>query len=90
LKTSGALYLELSNSGGDATDSGLRQAILEMSATVGSQVSVEFPDGKKAFGLAKDIDETGRLVVVNSERDTFGFSGRCAPPSEDLSGRIIR
>ena len=67
------LYLELSNAGGDATASGLRQAILEMSATVGSQVSVKFPGGKKAFGLAKDIDGTGRLVVV-SQNETLSVS----------------
>jgi BirA family biotin operon repressor/biotin-[acetyl-CoA-carboxylase] ligase len=57
------LYFELSVSGGDAQDSGLREAILSLSATVGQQVSVEFPNGKKAFGLAKQIDSTGRLVV---------------------------
>lgn len=68
-----SLYLELSNAGGDATASGLRQAILELSATVGSQVSVEFPDGKKTFGLAKDIDETGRLVVV-TQNETLSVS----------------
>jgi BirA family transcriptional regulator, biotin operon repressor / biotin---[acetyl-CoA-carboxylase] ligase len=67
------LYLELSKAGGDATDSGLRQAILEMSATVGSQVSVEFPDGKKVFGLAKAIDETGRLVV-ETQTETLSVS----------------
>ena len=67
------LYLELSKAGGDATDSGLRQAVLEMSATVGSQVSVEFPDGKKTFGLAKDIDETGRLVV-ETQHETLSVS----------------
>ena len=68
-----SLYLELSTSGGDATASGLRQEILELSATVGSQVSVEFPDGKKAFGLAKDIDETGRLVV-STQNETLSVS----------------
>ena len=57
------LYSELVSAGGSAEASGLRAAILDVSATVGSQVSVEFPDGKKAFGLAKDIDATGRLVV---------------------------
>jgi BirA family transcriptional regulator, biotin operon repressor / biotin---[acetyl-CoA-carboxylase] ligase len=57
------LYFELSVSGGDAQDSGLREAILSLSATVGQQVSVEFPNGKKTFGLAKQIDSTGRLVV---------------------------
>ena len=67
------LYLELSDAGGDATASGLRKAILEMSATVGSEVSVEFPDGNKAFGLASDIDETGRLVVV-TQNETLSVS----------------
>jgi BirA family biotin operon repressor/biotin-[acetyl-CoA-carboxylase] ligase len=57
------LYFELSVSGGDAQDSGLREAILSLSATVGQQVSVEFPNGKKTFGLAKQIDSTGRLVL---------------------------
>ena len=60
------LYLELNASGGDAQESGLRDAILKISATVGQQVSVEFPDGKKAFGLAKEIDAAGRLVVETS------------------------
>jgi BirA family biotin operon repressor/biotin-[acetyl-CoA-carboxylase] ligase len=46
---------------------------LELSATVGSQVSVEFPDGKKAFGLSKDIDETGRLVV-STQNETLSVS----------------
>lgn len=67
------LYIELSKAGGDATASGLRQAILELSSTVGSQVSVEFPDGKKAFGLAKDIDESGRLVVT-TQTETLSVS----------------
>jgi BirA family biotin operon repressor/biotin-[acetyl-CoA-carboxylase] ligase len=60
------LYFELSASGGDAEASGLRDAILRSSATVGQKVSVEFPDGKKAFGLAKQIDSTGRLVIETS------------------------
>jgi BirA family biotin operon repressor/biotin-[acetyl-CoA-carboxylase] ligase len=60
------LYFELSASGGDAEASGLREAILRSSATIGQQVTVEFPDGKKAFGLAKQIDSTGRLVVETS------------------------
>jgi BirA family transcriptional regulator, biotin operon repressor / biotin---[acetyl-CoA-carboxylase] ligase len=60
------LYLELTQAGGDAIASGLREAILKISATVGQQVSVEFPDGKKAFGQAKDIDAAGRLVVETS------------------------
>ncbi len=57
------IYSQLSSCGGDAQASGLRDLILEASATVGSNVSVEFPDGKKACGLATDIDSSGRLVV---------------------------
>ena len=68
-----SLYVGLSNASGDASASGLRQAILELSSTVGSQVSVEFPDGKKAFGLAKDIDATGRLVVL-TQNETLSVS----------------
>ena len=60
------LYLELTAASGDATISGLREAILKISATVGQQVSVEFPDGEKAFGKAQDIDAVGRLVVETS------------------------
>jgi BirA family biotin operon repressor/biotin-[acetyl-CoA-carboxylase] ligase len=68
-----SLYLELSDAGGDAQASGLRQAVLDLSATVGSQVSIEFPDGKKVFGLANDIDETGRLVVL-CQNETLSVS----------------
>lgn len=67
------LYSELSSASGNADASGLRAAILESSATLGAQVSVEFPDGKKAIGLAKDIDETGRLVV-STQTETLTVS----------------
>jgi len=56
-------YQGLVDADGDADVSGLRQAVINLSATVGSEVSVEFPDGNKSFGLAKDIDSTGRLVL---------------------------
>jgi BirA family biotin operon repressor/biotin-[acetyl-CoA-carboxylase] ligase len=60
------LYQELNAASGDATISGLREEILKISATVGQQVSVEFPDGKKSFGKAQDIDAAGRLVLETS------------------------
>ena len=44
-----------------------------VSATVGSKVSVEFPDGKKAFGLATDIDFSGRLVL-QTQLETLSVS----------------
>ncbi len=56
-------YQGLVDADGDADLSGLRQGVINLSATVGSEVSVEFPDGRKSFGLAKDIDSTGRLVL---------------------------
>jgi len=60
------LFEELAASGGDAEASGLRKKLLAVSATVGQQVSVEFPDNTKAFGLALDIDSSGRLVLKTS------------------------
>lgn len=60
------LYGELAAAEGDAEASGLRQKLLQASATLGRQVSVEFPDGTKAFGLAQDIDSGGRLVIETS------------------------
>jgi BirA family biotin operon repressor/biotin-[acetyl-CoA-carboxylase] ligase len=67
------LYSKLAAAGGDADASGLRQEILQFSATVGSNVSVEFPDGKKAFGLATDIDFSGRLVL-QTQLETLSVS----------------
>ncbi len=61
-----SLYGNLAASEGNAEAAGLRQALLECSATVGQQVSVEFPDNSKAVGLAKDIDSGGRLVIQTS------------------------
>ena len=61
-----SLYGELASAEGNAEVSGLRQALIQASATVGQQVAVEFPDNTKAFGLAKDIDSGGRLVIETS------------------------
>jgi BirA family biotin operon repressor/biotin-[acetyl-CoA-carboxylase] ligase len=67
------LYQELATAGGDAEASGLRKKLLGVSATVGQQVSVEFPDNTKAFGLALDIDFSGRLVLETSS-ETLSIS----------------
>jgi BirA family transcriptional regulator, biotin operon repressor / biotin---[acetyl-CoA-carboxylase] ligase len=48
---------------GNAEASGVRPELIGLSATIGQEVSIEFPDGKKANGKAMDIDQTGRLVV---------------------------
>jgi BirA family transcriptional regulator, biotin operon repressor / biotin---[acetyl-CoA-carboxylase] ligase len=67
------LYGDLNTSNGSAADSGLRSALIEVSATIGQQVSVEFPDGTKAFGKAIDIDESGRLLV-QTQAETIAVS----------------
>jgi BirA family biotin operon repressor/biotin-[acetyl-CoA-carboxylase] ligase len=61
-----SLYGELVSAEGNAEASGLRQALIQASATVGQQVAVEFPDNSQVIGLAKDIDSGGRLVLETS------------------------
>ena len=58
-----SIYSELALAEGNTEASGLRQALLEASGTIGRQVVVEFPDNTRVSGLAKDIDSGGRLVV---------------------------
>ena len=57
------LYSELATAGGDAQACGLRQQLLESSATIGQLVEVMFKDQESVQGKAVDIDDTGRLVV---------------------------
>ena len=68
-----SLYGELVLAEGNAQLSGLRDAIIQASATIGQQVSVAFPSSEKVVGLAKDIDQSGRLVVETS-RETLSVS----------------
>jgi BirA family transcriptional regulator, biotin operon repressor / biotin---[acetyl-CoA-carboxylase] ligase len=48
---------------GDAAESGLRAAYLEMCSTVGRQVRVELPGGGELAGCAESVDDAGRLLV---------------------------
>jgi BirA family biotin operon repressor/biotin-[acetyl-CoA-carboxylase] ligase len=48
---------------GDAEASGLRAAYLRACSTVGRDVRVELPGGGALAGLAKDVDDAGRLLV---------------------------
>jgi BirA family transcriptional regulator, biotin operon repressor / biotin---[acetyl-CoA-carboxylase] ligase len=48
---------------GDAAESGLRAAYLEMCSTVGQQVRVELPGGGVLAGRAESVDDAGRLLV---------------------------
>jgi BirA family biotin operon repressor/biotin-[acetyl-CoA-carboxylase] ligase len=63
LKNLRVLYSELVAAGGDAQVCGLRQQLLESSATIGQLVEVMFKDQESVMGRAVDIDDTGRLVV---------------------------
>jgi BirA family biotin operon repressor/biotin-[acetyl-CoA-carboxylase] ligase len=49
---------------GDAQACGLRPEYLRLSATVGQPVEVTLPGGRVIAGLAQDVDEAGRLVVL--------------------------
>jgi len=73
IKNIRSLYTELDLASGSAEASGLRRELVEVSATIGQKVSVEFPDQTKAFGMAKDIDPTGRLVI-ESNAETLSVS----------------
>jgi BirA family transcriptional regulator, biotin operon repressor / biotin---[acetyl-CoA-carboxylase] ligase len=48
---------------GDAAESGLRSAYLQMCSSVGQQVRVELPGGGVLAGRADDVDDAGRLLV---------------------------
>jgi BirA family biotin operon repressor/biotin-[acetyl-CoA-carboxylase] ligase len=50
---------------GEATTSGISEAVTTLCTTIGSLVRVEFPDGGALVGLATGIDSTGRLMVRN-------------------------
>jgi BirA family biotin operon repressor/biotin-[acetyl-CoA-carboxylase] ligase len=58
-----ALIGDLWNSGGDASRSGLRAAVVERCSTIGRDVRVELPGGGQLVGRAVGIDDAGRLQV---------------------------
>lgn len=52
---------------GDAAESGLRAAYLELCSTVGLQVRVELPGGGALAGRAESVDDAGRLLVSSPD-----------------------
>ncbi len=50
--------------GGSPVAGGLDAAYRNACATLGCQVRVQLPTGEPLFGLARDVDDEGRLVVV--------------------------
>jgi BirA family biotin operon repressor/biotin-[acetyl-CoA-carboxylase] ligase len=69
------LYSELATAGGDAQACGLRQQLLESSATIGQLVEVMFKDQESVQGKAVDIDDTGRLVVKTQTKTLVVSAG---------------
>jgi len=61
------LYEEFSDAKGDAEVSGLHEAILNASSTIGSKVLVMLPDGSDFSGTAAGLDNDGRLLVALSD-----------------------
>lgn len=59
-----SLWTEFRAAGFDA-ERGLRSAVAEACGTLGRAVRVELPDGLIREGVAKAIDEDGRLVVAD-------------------------
>ncbi|WP_344899338.1 biotin--[acetyl-CoA-carboxylase] ligase [Actinomadura meridiana] len=56
-------YREWTALDGDPQSSGLRPAYKELCATLGRRVRVELPGDERVEGTARDVDDTGRLVV---------------------------
>lgn len=67
------LYQALARFAGDAEASGLRQLVLDHSATVGKDVRIVFPDKSESTGAAIGIDLAGRLQV-RSKNETLTVS----------------
>jgi BirA family biotin operon repressor/biotin-[acetyl-CoA-carboxylase] ligase len=59
----------LTLAGGDAAASGVLGEVEALCTTLGSEVVVTLPDGTRLAGRAQRIDPSGRLVVVEGDRD---------------------
>ncbi len=59
-------YRDWTAARGDADACGLRRSYLAMSATVGREVRVELPGGRRLTGTATGVDQDGRLLVRGS------------------------
>ncbi|HLL08245.1 MAG TPA: biotin--[acetyl-CoA-carboxylase] ligase [Nocardioidaceae bacterium] len=67
LRTFGALYTDWVRTGGDPAH-GLADAYTRRCATLGRTVTVDLPDGGKLTGLARSVDDQGRLLVDSAGR----------------------
>jgi BirA family biotin operon repressor/biotin-[acetyl-CoA-carboxylase] ligase len=68
-------YLEWTALEGDPETSGLRTAYRDLCATLGREVGVEMPGGRRLAGTARDVDGTGRLVVEGASGESAISAG---------------
>ncbi len=68
-------YREWTALGGDPDTSGLRTAYRDLCVTLGRDVRVELPGDQRLTGRARDVDETGRLVVAGPGGDSAVSAG---------------
>jgi BirA family biotin operon repressor/biotin-[acetyl-CoA-carboxylase] ligase len=64
------LYRDLVRFGGDAVRSGLHALVSALCGTLGSPVLAELPGGEVVSGIAREIDELGRIGI---DRDSDGW-----------------
>lgn len=60
---------------GDAESCGLRGQYVRQCATIGRDVRIELPGGRRLAGTAVDIDSTGRLIVRTAEKPVAVSAG---------------
>ncbi|SDH49299.1 biotin--[acetyl-CoA-carboxylase] ligase [Microbacterium pygmaeum] len=65
----------LGGAGGDAAAAGIVGEIEALCSTLGSDVVVSLPDGRRLEGRAQRIDPDGRLVVVAGDGETAVSAG---------------
>ncbi|CNF08636.1 biotin--acetyl-CoA-carboxylase ligase [Mycobacterium tuberculosis] len=68
-------YREWTALDGDPETSGLRTAYRDLCATLGREVRVEMPGGRRLAGTARDVDGTGRLVVEGASGESAISAG---------------
>jgi BirA family biotin operon repressor/biotin-[acetyl-CoA-carboxylase] ligase len=74
---------------GDAQACGLRPEYLRLSATVGRPVEVSLPGGQVLAGLAQDVDEAGRLVVLGPSGPVTVSAGDVVHARRVITGTTV-
>ncbi|SDZ40972.1 biotin--[acetyl-CoA-carboxylase] ligase [Herbiconiux ginsengi] len=67
LRDLGTLYERWCAADGDGVASGLLDEVARVTGTLGRAVRVELPGGEFRTGVARGVDETGRLIVDDSD-----------------------